>query len=96
MSRFGDKGPYSIENVLCQTNSSNQKEQPKNGTSPRGVKNGQAKLTEIQVLRIFYSKQDKHVLAKKYGVSTWQITHIKEGKRWGHLTSNVIGKGTGK
>lgn len=50
-----------------------------------GEKAGKAKLKEHEVKQIFYSKEKKSLLAKKYKVSHSAIRSIKTGKSWKHL-----------
>ncbi len=57
----------------------------------RGESAGSAKLTEKQVMKIrtTFKKNNrwgmKTVLARKYGISNAQITHILQGKHWRHV-----------
>ena len=61
------------------------------GTSNRGIKHPNAKLTEAHVLEIRANIEDKmHVeLAKQYGVSSCTISDIINRKRWAWLEPSV-------
>jgi hypothetical protein len=63
----------------------------KEGSIPKGSKNGFSKLNESDVIEIKTKiKQNCKLaaLAKKFGVSHVCILLIKQGKTWGHV--NVI------
>lgn len=51
----------------------------------KGEKNGQAKLTKEEVVKIKNSPDKGIVLADKYSISTANISRIRNGKLWGHL-----------
>jgi hypothetical protein len=89
MARIGDKGPYAIWNVECITSQENHRRQVENGTSNYGEKNGTSKLTEEQVIEIFYSKEDRKKLAARLGITTTPIYQIKTGRTWRHLTRKL-------
>lgn len=55
------------------------------GTSNRGARNGQSKLTESEVRKIRASKGTDKEIAKEFGVAGSQVTRIKSGKTWGHV-----------
>jgi group I intron endonuclease len=44
------------------------------------------KLTEAQAREIKYSEEKSKVLEAKFGISRAQVTNIRSGKSWGHLT----------
>jgi len=51
-----------------------------------GAKNGNAKLTENQVLEIVQSGETTIALGSKYGVHPSAITNIRLGKKWSSVT----------
>jgi hypothetical protein len=51
-----------------------------------GSLNGRSKLTENQVIAIFWDSRPRSVLAKEYAVSTTMITKIKSGQAWKRVT----------
>lgn len=58
--------------------------------SALGEKSGTAKLSEKQVLEIrsrlsIYKRGDLSRIAKEYGISSSNITAIKDGRSWGHI-----------
>ena len=69
------------------TQAQNNADRIRDGTSTRGTKSAQCKLTEAQVLDIFVSEKSQGDLAKEYEISRRNISHIKHGKIWGWLTS---------
>lgn len=54
-----------------------------------GEKNGSNKLTEKQVKEIYLSKLSLKTLSKIYGVSTSNISYIKNKKQWQWLTDTL-------
>lgn len=59
------------------------------GRTTQGEKDGQAKLTEIQVREIIAKSKTgwytDTMLGAEYGVNRSAINRIKHGKRWGHI-----------
>ena len=51
-----------------------------------GSSNGRSKLTENQVLAIYFDARPRNTIAKEYGVSTTMITKIKSGQAWKRVT----------
>lgn len=52
-----------------------------------GVNNGRSKLTEAEVVAIRAAKGDlQRELAAQYGISRAQVSHIRSGKNWAHIT----------
>lgn len=49
-----------------------------------------AKLTENSVLAILASTERQYILAKRYGVHQSQISEIKSGKQWRHLSQKAV------
>ena len=64
----------------------------RDGTDARGEKCSTAKLNEMQVCEIRRLLESKSMtqkeIAKIFGVSRGNITHINTRKTWGHLESN--------
>jgi len=70
------------------SSSDNKEDQAIDGTRPEGERNGNAKLTDVQVhgIRGFYeSGVTQRVLANQFGVSQALISHIVNRKGWRHL-----------
>ena len=44
------------------------------------------KINEEQAREIKFSKEKSKVLDTKFGISRSQITNIRSGKSWGHIT----------
>lgn len=55
------------------------------GKACRGQMNGNAKLTDADVLRIRSDPRTGNALAKEYGMAKSQISLIRSGKTWKHL-----------
>lgn len=55
------------------------------GRQAKGVTHSSNKLTPDQVLQIRNSKEDRHKLAKLYGVTAQSISDIRLNKTWKHL-----------
>jgi hypothetical protein len=53
--------------------------------SSPGVRNGQAKLTEEDVLSIRAARGRQEAIAALYDVSQTLVSSIKSGRRWAHL-----------
>lgn len=51
-----------------------------------GVNKPQSKLTEAQVLEIFYSKETGRKIAPKYGINFSQVYNIRKGLTWNTVT----------
>lgn len=52
----------------------------------RGSANGRSKLSDDQVLEIYYSPEKGVRLAERFGVTATVISQIRHGKTWRHLT----------
>ena len=55
--------------------------------SVAGSNNKRSKLTEEQVIGIYYDNRSRSVISKEYGISTTMVTKIKNGRAWKHVTS---------
>lgn len=53
-----------------------------------GQDNPNAKLTEAEARAIARSAESLSVLGRRYGVSKTQVSWIKSGKSWGHLSGD--------
>ena len=78
------------EHLEWGTHPKNMKDKVRDGTLANGEKNGQAKLTDAQVLEIRReyappNKTTQQKLAEKYGVAQTIICHIINRKRWKHI-----------
>ncbi len=63
----------------------NLRDMAEKGRAAKGSGNGQAKLTEEQVLEIRASSEAQRVLAARYGVSQTLVSKIRLRKFWKHL-----------
>jgi len=75
------------EHLETGTSAQNATDMIRDGTSTRGIKNPQAKLTEEQVREIrARSTENQRLLGEEFGVSRVAITDIISGKRWAWLS----------
>jgi len=82
----GNKGCCNPKHIRWATREENHADRILHGTSNRGERNGQAKLTGEQVLDIFMSNASTKELAKKYNVCYEAARDIRNGKRWKSVT----------
>lgn len=72
------------------TDGDNMRDRTQKGRSPKGIKNGRAKLTEAQVREIkamLASKQfSQQEIADRFGVNQTMIGFIHRGVQWSHIT----------
>lgn len=54
-----------------------------------GEANPRSTLTEQQVLDIFHATGSQYRIAERFGVRQSQVSRIKLGVRWGHLTKKL-------
>lgn len=58
----------------------------------RGAKNGRAKLSEDEVIAILSalaSGENQAAIAERFGVAQSQVSNIKCGKQWAHISPGV-------
>lgn len=67
------------------TRADNQADMATKGRAAKGVMNGQAKLTEFQVLEIRIATGTLREIAAQYGISDGQVSNIKTRKLWRHF-----------
>lgn len=83
----GDKSDNRLSNLEWSTRSENQKHSIKSGLrSAAGNKNSQSKLNDITALEIFTSKESVSYLMSKYNMSKSNISQVKNGWLWSHVT----------
>jgi len=74
------------------TREENEKDKLIKGRQAKGEKNGTAKLTEKQIIKIIEllnKKQSCVSISKKFKVCSSDISHIKNKKIWKYLTKNL-------
>ena len=81
-----DGNPWNnkLENLRWDTAQSNQQDRAKHGTSNRGERCANAKLTEMQVAAIRVDSRLQREIAADYGVRQSAISRIKSGAGWAH------------
>lgn len=88
---FPDRNPINnrVENLSWGTHITNVWDRVDHGTDPRGMRNGNSRLTDDQVVRIHKLFQTGNYTKKKLGqmfrVSDVLIGYIIRGKLWSHL-----------
>jgi len=75
-----------LENLRWDTQSANQRDRAKHGTSNRGEQCASNILKASEVLEIYNSKEPGCELARRYGVAQQTICGIRKGRTWTHLT----------
>jgi hypothetical protein len=83
MARFGDKGPYSVENVKIMRAEANIQERE----AARGVDNGWSKLKEkdIREIRSLEGTVSRTKLGKRFGIHPYYVRDIQKRKSWSWL-----------
>ena len=84
----GNSGNDHKNNLEWGTQAENCQDTVAHGRSTKGGKNGQAKLTEEQVLEIrrrHAQKEYGHALAKEFGISQASICDITSRRTWRHI-----------
>jgi hypothetical protein len=74
------------EHLFAGTRADNSLDMRRKGRSPRGERQGNAKLSEADVSAILESTASNRSLAERFGVTAGQISTIRAGKRWPHVS----------
>lgn len=82
-----DGDPYNnrLENLRWDTMKSNHADRDRHGKAPKGTRNGNAKLTEEQVLAIRDDDRQYAVIAQDHDITDGNVSHIKSRRAWKHL-----------
>lgn len=88
--RCGVRSCINKRHIRWRTIQQNIDEKLVHGRPTRGERIVQHKLTEVEALRVFNSKEPTRILAVRYGVSVVTINRIRGGKYggWNWLTKN--------
>lgn len=81
----GDPEDNRAENLRWDTPSANTADRIKHGTSNHGERNGHAKLTAGDILKIRNDERSQRAIGIEYGVSRTAISAIKTGRNWSHV-----------
>lgn len=78
--------------LVAGTHAENMADMKTKGRSAVGGRNGHAKLTDEEVAIVFRRAQseNRHELAREFGVSAALVTQIKNRRRWRHVTDAVV------
>jgi len=86
----GNSANNKSSNLRWDTKEKNEADKIIHGTSNRGVRNGQAKLTEADVIAILADNRIHREIAKDHHVGRRNIDRIKSGESWSWLTKAYI------
>lgn len=89
----GDKLNNKLTNLCWETSKQNNNRKILHGTIANGSKNGNSKLTEIQVLEILKrinNKENQRNIAKDFNITAANVTSIKLGKSWLFLKERFL------
>ncbi len=89
MARNGDKGPYTPYNVRCILKEENDAERSDNGGTPCGESHWISKLTETEVIEIYYDQRPLAEVAKTHNISVMIVSGIRRKKHWKHITKDL-------
>lgn len=78
----GDPTNNTLSNLKWGTPKENMRDRDLHGTTARGSRNGNSKLSESDVLAIRASTEGLRPLARKFGVSKTTIVNIRLGRTW--------------
>lgn len=73
------------DHLFVGTPADNSEDMCSKGRSPKGVRNGRAKLEESQILAIRADPRSQRTIGKEYGISRIQVRHIKRRIQWQHV-----------
>lgn len=51
-----------------------------------GYRSHRSRLTEAQVIKIYWDNRVRREIAEEYGISTTMVTKIKRGQAWSHVS----------
>lgn len=75
------------ENLKWGTPKENSRDSFAHGTARVGERVNTCKLKEADVIEILHSSAGPTELSKKYGVTPGQISHIRYGRSWNHVST---------
>ncbi len=78
------------EHLFIGTPVENMRDRDRKGRTARvrGADSASAKLTDLQVLAIYYDPRRQYDIADDYGINQGTVSNIKTGKRWAHVTGH--------
>ena len=84
--RYGTLHPFGYNKGIGGHGSSGHRWSLDQKAGVTGSNNRMSKLTEDQVISIYYDTRPRSVISKEFGISTTMVTKIKNGKAWKHVT----------
>ena len=82
-----------LTNLRWGTKKENEADKIVHGTNNIGERNGNSKLTDDQVIQIYFSTKPHKDISEEFSVSKMWVSMIKNRKRWGHLTKELPNMG---
>jgi hypothetical protein len=73
------------DHLFCGTDADNMKDRDSKQRTARGVKNGKAKLDEMQVAKIRGDLRSERTIAAALNISRGTVNAIRSGRTWKHI-----------
>lgn len=83
-----DKNNSTLSNLCWGTQKENMEDRESRGRSPYGERNGRARLTEKDVIKILSTAGTSAEVAAKFGVSDSCVRDIRNGRNWIRITKS--------
>jgi HNH endonuclease len=74
------------DHLFCDAHAENMIDRDRKGRQARGERQGAAKITEEDAIDIRNSNETLVILAARYGLSQQNVSDIRTGKLWSHVT----------
>ena len=88
-----DKKNNTVANLRWATSLENKADRDRNGRTARGVRHGQAKLTENDAAEIYRLAKlpgaDAKAIGARFGVTRQMVAYIRDGRLWRQVTEAV-------
>lgn len=88
LHRCDNPGCVNPKHLFLGTHADNAKDRDKKSRQAKGVKQGNSKLTESQVLKIYKDPRSHRKIASDFRLSQVHVSRIKRGATWAHLTKH--------
>lgn len=86
LHRCDTPGCVNPDHLFLGTAADNNQDKADKGRAPRGETHPQAKFTNAQIRAIYTDSRPYPLIVAEYGISKPQISGIKSGKFWAHVT----------
>lgn len=84
----GNEGCVNPRHLRWATHRENEADKLLHGTRLRGEDIRNSKLSPDQVMSIYRDPRSQSAIAKDFGVEQTNVSHIKSGKTWSHITGH--------